>query len=231
MKFYLVALVLWVLPGCGQIVAANMVEADAGRDATGSDVDARETPIDVIDASSCGPYFARTTTSGNPRVRPSLCVASSEPNLQIEWYQHWHGGNYFAPCEARSGRVGGYDGETAVSVTFNAGALGGSSRRQVGISLYTTYRPRPGASPEPRCFWGSDGCSVEQLPTSDFRVVMEAVLTAPCELRFISQRSLRDEECGESVMLESLQVRARPYTSHVVYGMDAGTPPDAPSCL
>lgn len=226
------ALLMMTLVGCGQVIAANVSEGGSNLDAAIVGMDGSPDAADVMDASFCGPYFVRATTSGAARIPSAFCSAIADPGVYLDWYQTWLGGDAYTPCRIAEGGVGSVSVGYNVGVYLSADLLSRPGPYPAPLAVYNlTATPRPGMAPQPRCYWSSDECVMEQDPASDYRALFEARLVSSCLLTHDPTRSVPSEDCAPTVRLESLQVRGRPVTRRIISGRDAGVPPDAPSCL
>lgn len=152
--------------------------------------------------------------------------------MALSWYQVWYGGDRFAPCNLLGGVLGALHTSAGYSLQFDPSALTDRNQSLVSVILNAPSPARPGMPSGLRCSWGADDCVVRQSPSSDYRTLFESELMARCSLRYLPlTNTLRVDDCGENIVLESLVIRARPYSAHVNFGRDAGPPPDAPSCL
>lgn len=226
------ALLMSALAGCGQVIAANFSEGGSNLDAAIVGMDGAPDAADVTDASACGPYFVRATTSGAGRIPSTFCSAIADPGVHLDWYQTWLGGEVYTPCRIAEGGLSsaviGYN----VGVYLSADLLSRPGPHRASLAVFNlTAIPQPGMAPQARCYWSSDECIMEQNPASDFRTLFEARLVSSCLLTHDPTRSVPSETCAPTVRLESLQVRGRPVTRRIISGRDAAVPPDAPSCL
>lgn len=225
-------LLLSALAGCGQLITADASEGVVGLDAAIVGMDGAPDAADVMDSSTCGPYFVQAVTSGNVRVPSAVCISTASPNLFLTWQRTWFGGNEYSDCRISSGSAGGIGGGIGMGAFFSGSSLIASGQFPVRLGVYTTYRPRPDSSPEPRCYWSSDTCLMQQDPLSNVRVLFDGDLVSRCVLQHRPETSVRGEECGQTVTLESFHVRGLPVTQDIFYsGRDAAIPPDAPPCL